>query len=257
MRSFWMVTDGAGGSRLESLPLPFVHVGATMTDADRARTPDPSLAGQVRVVRPIRRRDGETTLGRDGATRRLVVIVAGSLAVVAGESNAMLVPGDVLFVDDAASGDHKLTWAGEARAVEIDVEDGWLPTGSVPPAVEDGGRGPGDAPRVDRIRVRDDKAHFDPFDTFFPAGSEQVDRFTFTCFSPGLSGDWHTEDRPNLVLVFAGGFELEVGGTGGARVFGPGDVCLIEDGHGQGHQTRIKGETRILVLALPDGHRWS
>ncbi|GAA1835947.1 hypothetical protein GCM10009836_12950 [Pseudonocardia ailaonensis] len=256
MRSFWMATDGAGGSRLESLPLPFQHVGATMTAADLARTPDPSLAGLVRAVRPIRRRDGETTLGGDGGGRRLVVVVAGSLAVAAGESQALLVPGDVLLVDDEASRDHKLTWGGEARAVEIDVEDAWAPSGSVPPAV-DGGRGPSGAPRVDRIRVRDDVAHFDPFDTFFPAGSQEVDRFTFTHFSPGLSGDWHTEDRPNLVVVLEGGFELEVGGNGGSRVFGPGDVCLVEDGHGQGHKTRIKGETRILVCALPDGHRWS
>jgi len=256
MRSFRLATDGVGAPRLESLPLPFLHIGPTATEADQARTPDPALATHVRSVRPLSRHDGEVTHSGDAAGRRLVFVVAGSLSVAVGTDLARLGPGDVLFLDHGAGGDHKLTWGGDARAFEVEVEDAWTPTGSVAPALEDP-RAESEAARTDRIHVADELAHFAELDAFAPGDAQAVEHLSFLAFSPGIDADWHTEAAPTLVIVLTGGFELEVGGTGGARTFRPGDVCLTEDLHGQGHRTRTHGDTRVAAVGLPVGHRWS
>jgi uncharacterized protein YjlB len=79
----------------------------------------------------------------------------------------------------------------------------------------------------------------------------------FTCLSPDQFGDWHTEEATSLVVVLSGGFELEVGGDGGAtEVFRAGDVCLVQDHHGQGHISRTRGETRFVAVAVPEEHVW-
>jgi hypothetical protein len=79
----------------------------------------------------------------------------------------------------------------------------------------------------------------------------------FMGLSPDQFGDWHTEEATSLVVVLAGGFELEVGGDGGAtEVFRAGDVCLVQDHSGQGHISRTHGETRFVAIAVPEEHVW-
>jgi hypothetical protein len=172
---------------------------------------------------------------------------------------AELRPGDVLLVDDHSSTGHTLTYRGETLLIEVDVADEWVPEGVVPPAIEEGRRSADEAANVKRMFVADLKAHFGPLDELFskdPGTNEdnQVLALSFMSLSPRSFGDWHTEERTSLVVVLAGGFELEVGGGGGSvEVFWPGDVCLVEDHEGQGHITRTHGETRFAAIVVPPG----
>lgn len=242
MKSYWLVTDGAAGSRIESLPLPFTYAGPTMADADQRRMPPPELAKEVRAVRTLRSVDS------DAVGRRLLFVVSGSLTVATPEMTAVLAPGDVLFVDDLDSNKHTLTCHGDVRVIEADVTDSWTPQGSVAPLLADDERADA-APLLREMYVAGGQANFRDLTGFFPGGAA-VRSMSFVTLSPGLFGDWHTEEAASVVVVLAGGFELEVGGVGGTLVFRPGDVCVVRDQEGQGHRTRTHGETRFAHFVL-------
>jgi quercetin dioxygenase-like cupin family protein len=254
MKSLRLCTDGTGGAKLESLALPFLFFGPTATDADRARMPQPGGAvgyQSVRLLGPIAG-DNEG----DDRTRRLLLIVAGGLRVSAGDMSATLRPGDVLFVDDPDSAGHELAIEVECRIVRIDVGDDWTPAGVVPPALDRPRREGG--PLLKHMYVADEQAHLrDAAVLFEDVAPRPVARAMFMCLSPDQFGDWHTEEATSLVVVLSGGFELEVGGGGGAaEVFRAGDVCLVQDHHGQGHISRTHGETRFVAVAVPEEHVW-
>lgn len=58
--------------------------------------------------------------------------------------------------------------------------------------------------------------------------------------------DFHPAPRRQLVIVLAGGIEIELA-DGQKRQFGPGQVFLADDTTGQGHITRTLGEARHTV----------
>lgn len=256
MKSLRVCTDGAGGSKLESLPLPFLFFGPTATDADRARMPKPESAVAYESVRLVRPRDGDRSPGGDDRARRLLLVVSGGIDVRAGDMRASLRPGDLLFVDDADSAGHELGFVGDVRLVRVDVAESWAPEGTVPPALDESRRDGG--PLLRHMYVADEQARFRDADALFDDGSPRpVARAMFMCLSPDQFGDWHTEQATSLVVVLSGGFELEVGGGGGAaEVFRAGDVCLVQDDHGQGHISRTHGETRFVAIAVPEEHVW-
>jgi quercetin dioxygenase-like cupin family protein len=257
MRSFLLRPDGRGDSRLESLALPFSVFGPTATDDDRAAMPPPDLAREIVSVRPVRHLNGT----QQGATaRHLALVVSGTVELRASYQRAILRPGDVLFADDPG-GEHVLAYEGDCRILEVEVTGSWAPQGIVPPPVEDNQRGSGDVPKLQYMFVADEKAHFRDFGDLFPPPPGMVKPqpalgLSLVCLSPDSFGDWHTEKAVNLVVVLSGGFELEVGGAGGAQVFRAGDICLVEDLHGQGHITRTHGDTRFAAIAIPDSHGW-
>jgi len=256
VKSLRLCTDGAGSSKLESLPLPFLFFGPTATEADRARMPKPEVAVAYESVRLVRPRDGHREHGGDDRARRLVLVVSGGIDVCAGGMRASLRPGDVLFVDDPESAQHELGFEGDSRIVRIDVADSWEPNGVVPPALDESRRDGG--PLLKHMYVEEEQARFREADALFDDGTPRpVARVMFMGLSPDQFGDWHTEESTSLVVVLSGGFELEVGGGGGAmEVFRAGDVCLVQDRHGQGHISRTHGETRFVAVAVPDEHVW-
>ncbi len=261
MRSFRLRTDGAGTARIESLELPFMHVGPTATADDAARMPPPELAGAYVAARAVRHADGTVAQG-PAAIRHLVVVVSGAIVVAGAYQTAELSPGDVLLVDDLGSTGHTLTYRGDVRTVELDLADQWVPTGVVPPPLADPRRSGTDEPKVRRIEVVDEQARFAAFDGLHPEqpGSIELDPVLgamWLSLSPDSFGDWHTEEPASLVVVLSGGFELEVGGGGGAtEVFAAGDVCLVKDHSGQGHISRTDGETRFVALTFSADKEW-
>lgn len=257
MRSFLLCPDGRGDSRLESLALPFMVAGPTATDQDKAAMPPPELAREISSVCPVRHLDGTQ---QTATARQLALVVSGSVEVRASYQRATLRPGDVLLADDQG-GKHALAYSGDCRILEAEVTAAWLPQGTVPPPVDDDQRGAGDAPKIKYMFVADEKAHFQDFDWLFPAAPgiakpQPALGMSLICLSPDSFGNWHTEKGVSLVVVLSGGFELEVGGAGGAQLFRAGDVCLVEDLHGQGHITRTHGDTRFAAIAIPDTHGW-
>ena len=53
-----------------------------------------------------------------------------------------------------------------------------------------------------------------------------------------------------FIFVLQGNLEVEVS-DGETRQFGAGAVILVEDTSGQGHITRVAGEERAYLVAVP------
>ncbi|WP_236792287.1 cupin domain-containing protein [Amycolatopsis sp. GM8] len=260
MTGFRLSRDGAGKSRIAALTLPFLHFGATATEEEQAAAPDPRLAGAIGPVRTHRYADG-TSESLVDSPRRLLLVVSGAVRIDAPDMRAVARPGDVVLVDATGEQDLTARFVGETRLIEVEVTGEWQ-AGSVMPELLEARRGPRNAPTIAEMYVADDRANLRDLDRLFPAtpgdspGQDAL-ALSWMCLSPGSFGDWHTEPSPSLVFVLSGGFELEVGGSGGKRVLHAGDVCLVRDDHGQGHRSRTHGETRFAAIRLPDDHQWA
>ncbi|PSM39028.1 hypothetical protein C6Y14_33965 [Streptomyces dioscori] len=194
--------------------------------------------------------------------RRLVLVISGTIQVVVPDMRASLGAGDVLFLDvpGPLAAPVLIRAASPCSYLQVEVEPAWLPIGTVPPALDEGRRTAYGSPRLLRMFSDGEVAHLSPFDDLFPAPgdkAQEVDALSFVCLSPSMKSDWHTEPGTSLLIVLTGGFEIEVGGSGGRRTLRAGDVCLVEDFEGQGHKSSSDGETRFAVLALPKDHLWS
>jgi len=66
----------------------------------------------------------------------------------------------------------------------------------------------------------------------------------------GWSGTWHVSPRRQLFVVLSGEIEVEMS-DGTVQRSGPGAVALLEDTAGQGHITRVIGETAVEALVVP------
>ncbi|GAB7004781.1 hypothetical protein JCM18899A_22540 [Nocardioides sp. AN3] len=216
----------------------------------------------VRHVRAVSVPAGLLEVVNGACSRRLFLLVSGSLEVTVPHMRATLHEGDVLFVDvpERLAAAAELTAAMGCSYLEVQVGAGWLPVGIVPPALDEEPRSDPSALRVVRMASDGERAHLTPFDALFtewPARPQDVSALTFICLSPSMTSDWHTEEGVTLLVVLAGGFEVEVGGNGGRRTLRPGDTCLVEDFEGQGHKSATHGETRFAALRLPRDHHWS
>jgi quercetin dioxygenase-like cupin family protein len=61
----------------------------------------------------------------------------------------------------------------------------------------------------------------------------------------GWSGDWHPAPKRQFGILIEG--ELEVTASDGeVRTFKAGDVRLLEDTSGKGHQTKVLGDRDVL-----------
>lgn len=262
MKTLCVTPDGRGAPRLESLALPFFATGPTATSRDRDLAPEASSATAIRHVRAIEAGSGLFEVFEGDSERRLYIVVAGSLQVVVPEMRASLGPGDVLFLDvtDPLTAPATLSSAASCAFLEVEVEAGWQPIGTVPPALDEERRSPRAAPLALRMVSDGALTHLMTFDDLFSplrAHSQEVASLSFVCLSPAMDSDWHTEPNASLLVVLSGGFQLEASGDGGRRTLRAGDVCLVEDFDGQGHKSSSDGETRFVVLRLPRDHRWS
>lgn len=260
MKSLHVCPDGLGNPRIEALALPFLAPGPTATAADQDRSPDPQTMTAAASARAVTRRTGLHEVIPGGSPRRLLIVVSGTLQVIVPDMRARVSPGDALFLDLPGSSEHPavLRPATDCRYVEVGVSDAWLPTGTVPPALDEGRRTPLAEPRLLRMYSDEGLAHLEDLADLFSqdCAPQEVTALSFVSLSPGMRSGWHTEPGVSLLIVLAGGFELEVGGVGGRRTLRAGDICLVEDFAGQGHRSSSDGETRFAVLSLPTDHRW-
>lgn len=262
MKTLRVVSDGQGCPRLESLALPFLAQGPTVTSQDVERSPAPTTTAAVRWARPASTPAGRLETVRGTSSRRLFLVISGLIEVVAPYMQATLGPGDVLFLDvlGQLTEPAVLSAATPCSYVEVEVDAEWSPIGTVPPYIDEGRRTRRTAPTVLRVESDGERAHLVPFDELFTQAAtppQDVEALTFMCLSPAMTSDWHTEPGVSLVVVLAGGFEIEVGGDGGRRTLRAGDVCLVEDFEGQGHKSSMDGETRFAALRLPQNHQWT
>jgi hypothetical protein len=67
---------------------------------------------------------------------------------------------------------------------------------------------------------------------------------------PGWTGDRHPAPRRMLMFSLKGMLEVEVS-DGEVCSFGPGSVLLVEDTSGKGHVSRVTGDERACLVAVP------
>jgi len=66
----------------------------------------------------------------------------------------------------------------------------------------------------------------------------------------GWHGDWHPVPRRQYMICLAGSLEVQVS-DGEIRRFGPGSVLLVEDTSGEGHMSKVIGNERGYMVAMP------
>ena len=80
--------------------------------------------------------------------------------------------------------------------------------------------------------------------------AQSAEGVVFLSSPSGWFGDWHPAPRRQFIFVLQGNLEVEVS-DGETRQFGAGAVILVEDTSGQGHITRVAGEERAYLVAVP------
>jgi hypothetical protein len=65
----------------------------------------------------------------------------------------------------------------------------------------------------------------------------------------GWEGEWHPAPARQLMFYLKGRIEGEMS-DGTRRVFGPGDVVLLEDTRGKGHRSRVVGDEPTLLAVV-------
>ena len=77
-----------------------------------------------------------------------------------------------------------------------------------------------------------------------------VSTITFREWQPGHFIDWHPAPRRQYIISLSGHIEIELG-DGTKHTFNPGDARLVEDTTGQGHITRVPGDTPSISAVIP------
>jgi hypothetical protein len=67
--------------------------------------------------------------------------------------------------------------------------------------------------------------------------------------TPGWDGSWHPTPRSQFAVTLAGEWEITVT-DGERRRFGPGDMVLLDDRTGRGHNTVVTGGEEVLMLLV-------
>ncbi len=101
--------------------------------------------------------------------------------------------------------------------------------------------------------------HFELKDFAPPAGPlgvaamRSAESLVFTTADADWVGDWHPSPRKQFVFMLAGAIEIQVE-DGERRRFVEGDIILLEDTSGRGHDTRVVSETPALfaIVAMPE-----
>jgi hypothetical protein len=77
-----------------------------------------------------------------------------------------------------------------------------------------------------------------------------ADGVVFLSSPVGWFGDFHPAPRRQFIFFLSGELEVAVS-DGETRRFGPGSVLLLEDTVGHGHTSRVVGQRRAYILAVP------
>lgn len=243
MKSVRMALGPSGESRVEALAVPALgpHAGAAGAQPLQGAARGASF-GEL----------GVGTQGSPPAVRMLRFVLAGELVIETDAGTVRLGRGDLALLEPGVA-PVAIDAPARARFLDLEVDASWQPAGVVPPMLD---RGSQTEHVRRRMYVDGGHAHFAEFDPVVDPSPQAVDDASFLSLPGGVASDWHTEEGISLVVVLAGGFELEVSGHGAAQVFSAGDICLVDDRSGRGHLTRTHGETWFAALALPLDHRW-
>jgi quercetin dioxygenase-like cupin family protein len=74
----------------------------------------------------------------------------------------------------------------------------------------------------------------------------------FISAAPGWFGEWHPSPKEQLTIYISGRIEATVS-DGEARMFGPGDITLLEDTTGVGHRSKVIGDEPVVLAVIQLG----
>ena len=78
---------------------------------------------------------------------------------------------------------------------------------------------------------------------------EDAQKYVFLDLPVGWYGDWHPTPVRQWLALMSGECEFETG-DGEKRISKAGDIVLLEDTSGKGHQTKVVGNTAVRILAV-------
>jgi quercetin dioxygenase-like cupin family protein len=78
---------------------------------------------------------------------------------------------------------------------------------------------------------------------------QEARQILFIRLSPDWNTDWHPAPAYQYMCVLSGSAEITVS-DGDVRRFSAGDMVLLQDITGKGHQTQVVGEEEMLVAAV-------
>ena len=78
---------------------------------------------------------------------------------------------------------------------------------------------------------------------------ESADNYTFLELPVGWYGDWHPTPVRQWLIFMTGKCEFEAG-DGERAIRKAGDVVMLDDTSGKGHQTKVLGEEPVRIAAI-------
>ncbi len=106
-----------------------------------------------------------------------------------------------------------------------------------------------------RLYTGDDgQSHFEELD--MQSGFAAFDKMQtatgvmFRRMESGEFQDWHQAPRRQYLVTLAGNAEISIA-DGTVKTFGAGDVMLADDLTGQGHTTRVVGDSARVFVTIP------
>ena len=94
----------------------------------------------------------------------------------------------------------------------------------------------------------DAKSHMEV--DYSPPKSMDASSIVFRKHEAGNFMDWHVASRRQFIVTLQG--QVEIGlGDGTKFNLGVGDIMLAEDISGQGHTTRVIGDSERISIAIP------
>ena len=78
---------------------------------------------------------------------------------------------------------------------------------------------------------------------------QSADNSLFLELPVGWYGDWHPTPVRQWLVFMSGECEFEAG-DGEKAVRGAGDVVMLDDTHGKGHQTKVLGNIPVRIAAI-------
>ena len=94
----------------------------------------------------------------------------------------------------------------------------------------------------------DGKSHMEV--GYSPPESMDASSIVFRKHEAGNFMDWHVAPRRQFIVTLAGKVEIGLG-DGTKFHLGVGDIMLAEDISGQGHTTRVIGDSERISIAIP------
>jgi len=89
-----------------------------------------------------------------------------------------------------------------------------------------------------------------PAPLFHVSHAFPTDGLQFVRLPSGWAADAMAPPKKQFFLCLKGHLELTAG-DGEKRSFGPGDSVLMDDAHGKGHRSRVKGDAEFLAAVIP------